>query len=382
MTTPLDGTGGQAVALELLVRSVTVSRRALFVIALCAALLLPPGTAVAQDQPSPSPAPSLPVATTPAMGESPAASPSPSLLPATVQPTPTPLPALDFQVGKWKLRRLDWEDRRLNGGKVLALETDGPQDANGVPRRPLGRYGRLVYNPTVLAQQGMKRLDSYQQTGNRYHLRQARKYANTLLRISDGGKRRRWQPHWYDMGPHEYGWVNSNSHGLVLSFLSRYYQLMGATKRLEQARQLFNAFLNRPDNDRWFSLVTPAGYIWFEHWPEGRHDHTLNAHMNALFGLYDYWLATGDPLAEQYILGGAKTVRDKLYRFRRKDELSRYSISTSDGSLHYHETHIEQLRILADITGDAWFDRQADVFERDEAAWKAKYRGARPREDE
>ena len=70
-----------------------------------------------------------------------------------------------------------------------------------------------------------------------------------------------------------------------------------------------------------------AGYIWFEHWPDGRNDHTLNAHLNALFGLYDYWRVTGSPLAEQYFLGGAKTVRDKLYRFRRKGDLSRYSLS-------------------------------------------------------
>ena len=86
---------------------------------------------------------------------------------------------------------------------------------------------------------------------------------------------------------------------------------------------------------------------------------------------------TADPLAEVYVLGGLKTVRDKLYRFRRKGELSRYSLSGSTGSLHYHETHIEQLRILAKMTGDKWFAKQADVFQRDEDRWKVKYRGVR-----
>ena len=277
-----------------------------------------------------------------------------------------PTPKVDFKVGDWELQKIPWKALRFNGGRPLQIETEGPQDDKSIPMRPLGPGGSLVYNPTVLAQQGMKRLDTYVQTGNKFHLRQARKYANKLDKLSDGGKRRRWQPHWYDLSIHESGWVNSNSHGLVLSFLSRFYKITGAQDRLKEARQLMAAFKQRPGNERWFSDVTGKGYIWFEHWPDGRHPHTLNAHLNAMFGIYEYWLATGDPLAEQYFLGGAKTVRDKLYRFRRKGELSRYSLAGTEGTLHYHETHIEQLRILAKMTGDEWFAKQADLFERDE----------------
>ena len=286
------------------------------------------------------------------------------------------LPKVRFKVGDWDLKKVKWKQLRFNGGQPLAIETEGPQDDQTIPMRPLGQAGDLVYNPTVLAQQGMKRLDTYLQTGNKYHLRQARKYADKLKEISDGGKKRRWQPHWYDLSVHDKGWVNSNSHGLTLSFLSRYYKITGAKKRLRNARKLMAAFEQRPKNQRWFTDVTAKKYVWFEHWPDGRNDRTLNAHINALFGLYDYWRVTGDPLAEVYFLGGAKTVRDKLNRFRRKGELSRYSLSGTTGSLHYHETHIEQLRILAKMTCDKWFNKQADLFQRDEDKWKAKYRGA------
>jgi hypothetical protein len=281
-----------------------------------------------------------------------------------------PLPEPDFLVGDWELQEVPWETLRLNGGPVLPRRTEGPLDADGVPMRPLGPGGSLVYNPTVLAQQGMKRLDSYVQTGNGLHLRQARKFVRVLDKLATGGEKRRWQPHGYDLGVHEAGWVNSNSHGLVLSFLSRFYELTGSEERLEAAELLLQAFERREGNRRWFSKVTRAGYIWFEHWPDGRFDHTLNAHMNALFGLYDYWRATGSPLAEQYFLGGARTVRDKLSRFRQKGDLSRYALQGPTGSLHYHETHIEQLRILAAMTGDDWFARQADRFERDQARWR------------
>lgn len=350
--------------------------RTSFIVFVLAALLLPE-TVLAADEPLPSPSPSTVGA---AAAE---ASPGASLLPAEpvsviigprsdpVQPPPEP----DFLVGEWELQAVPWPKLRLNGGRALPIRTEGPQDADGVPMRPLGPGGRLVYNPTVIAQQGMKRLDSYVQTGERAHLRHARRHARVLDELATGGRLRRWQPHDYDLGVHGSGWVNSNSHGLVLSFLSRYHAIAEAPERLDAAGRLLAALEQRPQNKRWISLVTSAGYLWFEHWPEGRHDHTLNAHINALFGLYDYWRLTDSPLAEQYFLGGARTVRDKLHRFRRKGDLSRYSLGGIKGSLAYHATHIEQLRILALMTGDDWFARQARLFERDERKWRAENRG-------
>lgn len=344
-----------------------MSRRLCILLAL--AVLLVPGTTVAAEEAAASPRPTA--VASPVPQPSADASFAPGEPVAAVQPLPEP----DFVVGDWELQVIPWEQLRFNGGSVQPLRTVGLQDARGVPMRALGAGGRLVYNPTVIAQQGMKRLDSYVRTGKREHLRHARKFADVLDQLATGSRQRRWQPHRYDRGVHQAGWVNANSHGLVLSFLSRYHELTGAPERLRSARLMMAAFEQRRENQRWISLVTDAGYIWFEHWPDGRHDHTLNAHLNALLGIYDYWRVTGSPLAEQYVLGGAKTVREKLYRFRRKGALSRYSLSPTVGSLHYHQTHIDQLRTLALITGDDWFDRQADRLERDERIWRARNRG-------
>ncbi len=337
-----------------------MSRRRLPILFLAVLLLLPAGVIAADEEPA-------------AVSPDPIASAEPAASAEPVEPLPEP----DFLVGDWELQVVPWKKLHLNGGGIMPARATGPQDSDGVPMRPLGPGGSLVYNPTVIAQQGMKRLDSYVQTGKRVHLRYARKYARALDELAGGGRKRRWQPHDYDLGTQDSGWVNANSHGLVLSFLSRYHALTGAPEKIAAGELLLLAFEQREANKRWISTVTEGGYIWFEHWPDGRFDHTLNAHLNALFGLYDYWLETGSPLAEQYFLGGAQTVRDKLYRFRRKGNLSRYSLSALDGSLHYHETHIDQLRTLALITGDDWFARQAERFERDERAWRAENRGGR-----
>lgn len=233
----------------------------------------------------------------------------------------------------------------------------------------------MVYNPTVLAQQGLKRLDAYKQTGKSVHRRVARNIAKVLADMTTGSQQRRWLPHAYPADKLKAGWVNANSHGLVLSFLSRYYELFGGEGKLEEAGMLLPAFDQREDNKRWIATVTENGLLWLEHWPDGKHVHTLNAHLNAMFGLYDYWLQSGSPVAEQYFLGAALTVREKLDRFRRKGRLSRYSLSTKLATVHYHETHVKQLKILARITGDKWFKRQARLLERDERKWHANGRG-------
>ncbi len=276
-----------------------------------------------------------------------------------------------FKVGKWRLQSVPWRKLPLNGGPPMPVETVGLQDGQGIPMRRFGADKQLVYNPTVLAQQGMKRLDAWHTTGDKAHLRAARKIMRKLDEIALGGGDRRWQPHAYDLLEQEAGWVNANSHGLVLSLFSRYVSLLDADTRLRDARRLMAAFEGRRGDRRWFTDITPKGLIWFEHWPKGIGIHTLNAHMNALFGLYDYWSLTGSRKAQRYFLGGARTVRVKLDRFRRKGNLSRYSLGSSGASLHYHHTHIRQLRALARMTGDDWFARQAKLFVHDEKVWRA-----------
>ena len=285
-----------------------------------------------------------------------------------------PPAAVSFKTGDWQIQQVAWGRLPLNGGPPMPVETVGPQDREGIPMRRFGPGKELVYNPTVLAQQGMKRLDAWRKTGDAAHMRIARKIGAKLDEISLEVRQRRWQPHKYDLIEQESGWVNANSHGLVQSFLSRFYALTGSADRLKDARRMMAAYDQRPGDPRWFTLVTRTGYLWFEHWPHGRSVHTLNAHINALFGLYDYWSQTGSPKAQRYFLGGVKTVRDQLHRFRRKGHLSKYSLSSKEGSLHYHHTHISQLRSLARMTGDDWFARQAKLLVRDEKVWRASGR--------
>ena len=39
----------------------------------------------------------------------------------------------------------------------------------------------------------------------------------------------------------------------------------------------------------WVAHVDPRRYLWLEHYPRRKPDHVLNAHLHAIFGIYEYW---------------------------------------------------------------------------------------------
>ena len=209
-----------------------------------------------------------------------------------------------FRMGDWQLQHVPWRRLPLNGGPAHADRdggSAGPRWASpcaasateGARLQP-DRAGPAGHEaPGRLAADGRPRPTCAY----------ARKIVEKLDEISLEVRQRRWQPHEYDLVEQESGWVNANSHGLVQSFLSRFYALTGSAGRLKDARRMMAAYQQRPGDPRWFTLVSRNDYLWFEHWPHGRSVHTLNAHINALFGLYDYWSQTGSPKAAALLPG-------------------------------------------------------------------------------
>ena len=98
----------------------------------------------------------------------------------------------------------------------------------------------------------------------------------------------------------------------------------------------------------------------------------LNGHVFALFGLYDYWLRTGDTEAAAYFDGGATTVLHRMMPLVRvADGVSYYCVQAEFcqrplwQNEKYHEIHSWQLDSLAQITGDARFTEWASVVRSD-----------------
>jgi hypothetical protein len=172
-----------------------------------------------------------------------------------------------------------------------------------------------------------------------------------------------WLPFWFDYPPEaQYGpWFNAMSQGLALSFFVRLWQETGGQVHMDAARQVFRSFNRIPGRyrDTWVSYVDDRRYLWLEHYPMPRPDHVLNAHLHAIFGIYEYWQATRSTTARRILEGAITTMRDNASRYRRRGTLSLYGLRHRETIRKYHQIHIWQLKLLGRISGDRYFWRLA-----------------------
>ena len=161
-------------------------------------------------------------------------------------------------------------------------------------------------------------------------------------------------------------WVSALAQGNALSFFVRLYRVTGRPADLATARALLMGFraLGRSGSP-WVAYVDAARYLRLEEYPGLRPSHVLNGADFGVFGLYDYAMLTGDPTAVRLLRGHLTSIRQYLATYRVPGGISRYDLVHRGGSLHYHTIHIEQLRTLARMSGNAWFGQMAALFARD-----------------
>jgi len=94
--------------------------------------------------------------------------------------------------------------------------------------------------------------------------------------------------------------------------------------------------------------------------------HILNGFMWALWGVFDYWLATSNASTKTIFNRGVETLLHNLDRF----DTGYWSLYEQSGthlkmlaSPFYHRLHIVQLRVMSELTGDARFAEVAERWE-------------------
>jgi hypothetical protein len=242
----------------------------------------------------------------------------------------------------------------------LSLPARKPRDEQGVPMIIVD--GQRYYRPGALAINGMKRLDAFRDDGDPRQLQQALLQAERLRELALHRRGADWLPFWYDYpeAGQRAPWFNAMVQGLALSFYVRLGRVTGDPVHLVAARGVFRSF-QRQDRDRtpWVAYVDGAGHLWLEHYPRRRPDHVLNAHLFALFGIYEYWQVTRSVAVRSVLRDAIRTMQQNAGRYRRPGGLSRYDLVNGTTSPKYHAVHIWQLGLLADISGDRSFARLA-----------------------
>lgn len=246
------------------------------------------------------------------------------------------------------------------GDEPMRVPGPKPRDADDVPLYRVD--GELYYRPGTLAINGMKRIDAYLDIGEEAQLEQALKQA-TRLRLHALERRDAWWlPFHYDYLPagQRAPWFNAMTQGLVLSYFTRLYRITGDELHREAAERVFESFERLgQSSEPWVAYVDGRGFLWLEHYPRPEPDHVLNAHLHAIFGIYEYWQVTRSTAAKQMLNGAVTTVRRNLPRYRRPGRISLYGLTTRTPNPKYHEIHVWQLNLLSRMTGDDYFATMA-----------------------
>jgi hypothetical protein len=163
--------------------------------------------------------------------------------------------------------------------------------------------------------------------------------------------------------------------GQALSTFVRLAETQPEEARWEDAAErTWRSFRQERSTTEPWSTFIQDGDLWFEEYAGDQPPlMVLNGQIFGLYGIYDYFMHTGDPEAELYFDGGATTVLTILPDIRVPGELSYYCVQPDFCQIPrwqapgYHAIHIKQLEMLAQMTGDNVFTKWSDLLLADSA---------------
>jgi heparosan-N-sulfate-glucuronate 5-epimerase len=259
----------------------------------------------------------------------------------------------------------------------------GHFDTAGIPM--LNYHGQigLQYNPIAIAQWGLGNFNLYrrQQSGELELFGQKRKAkflaaSNWLCEHLEQTPQGSWV--WNHHFDWEYRsrlqapWYSALAQGQGISLLVRAYCETGEAAYFQAAERTFASFL-KSTADGGVTFTDARGNTWFEEYIVKPPTHILNGFIWAAWGIYDYFLATGNRVAQDLFAAATHTLHVNLQRY----DLGFWSLYEQPGceqtgnrtllpmiaSPFYHRLHVVQLRIMHAITGDELFARFADKWE-------------------
>jgi heparosan-N-sulfate-glucuronate 5-epimerase len=254
----------------------------------------------------------------------------------------------------------------------------GAYDSSGIPQLDYhGRIG-LQYNPIAIAQCGLGNYNLWRHTAD-----PARR--TKFFLIADWlASHLEQNPHGLAVWNHHFDWeyrdtlkapwYSGLAQGQGISVLLRAHKEAGDSRYLDAARRAFAPF-QHPIENGGVAFTDESGDLWFEEYIVSPPTHILNGFIWALWGVYDYFLATRDSrdVAGNVFLAvhdlftrGVRTLLHNLDRY----DLGFWSLYEQSGtrlpmvaSPFYHRLHIVQLRVMHRLTGENKFTEVADRWE-------------------
>jgi hypothetical protein len=154
-------------------------------------------------------------------------------------------------------------------------------------------------------------------------------------------------------------WTSSISQGTAVQALGRAANLLGDPSLSDLAARALGAFEQRPPAG--VRRPTPDGafYLIYTFAPKAL---VLNAHLQAVIGLYDFAQLTGDPRAQALFAAGESEARAAVPRYD-TGKWSLYSLTEGESDLSYHELVTTFLKNICKRTAEPVFCDTATRFE-------------------
>ncbi|WP_350352667.1 D-glucuronyl C5-epimerase family protein [Microbacterium sp. A8/3-1] len=310
----------------------------------------------------------------------PAASPPPI---STVSPGPTVAPAPTtslndegFATSGWTLRTdvlNPFYDR-------IQVDVDITEiDDSGLALYREQATGKVLPHPIVNAQYAMAALLRWEETGDDIWLTRAIRNAQELVDTHverDGAWWFQYDWDWtYLDRTLTAPWWSGMAQGEALTVFSRLAAIQPENPQWRQAadRTVESFFQRGEGNTEPWATVVDNGYLWFEEYAGDQPPLlVMNGHVFAIFGLYEYWLLSGDQRVATYIDGGATAILTAMPLIRGGEGAVSYYCTQRDycrrvewQNATYHPIHIQQLHALGRITGAPEFDEWAALLESD-----------------
>lgn len=245
----------------------------------------------------------------------------------------------------------------------------GAYDSAGIPLLDYHGHIGLQYNPIAIAQFGLGNYNLWLRTADATPHAKFFRIADWLvshLEQNDHGLAV-WNHHfdWEYRDTLKAPWYSALAQGQGISVLVRAHKESGKSRYLDAARQALACF-QKPIDQGGVTFTDESGDLWFEEYIVSPPTHILNGFIWALWGVYDYWLATREPSAQELFSKGVRTLLGNLDRY----DLGFWSLYEQAGtrlpmvaSAFYHWLHIVQLRVMRRLTGEEAFTRVADRWE-------------------
>ena len=246
----------------------------------------------------------------------------------------------------------------------------GPSDPDGIPK--LNYHGSIgqQYNPIAIAQWGLGNFNLYKQGFQEQSVRKfllASDWLCVHLEENNHGVSV-WNHHfdWEYRSCLRSPWYSGLAQGQGISLLLRAHAHSGQRKYLEAATMAFRSCLISV-NQGGVTYMEASRGLWFEEYIVTPPTHILNGFIWALWGVYDFLLATKSADARHLFSAGVKTLVANLQSY----DLGFWSLYEQSGtrlpmiaSPFYHRLHVTQLGVMHRLTGEPVFAQFADRWQR------------------